>query len=316
MEIRPVRLAASLAALFVIASAVGAIKWAPNFPAALNQAKAAKKLVMVEFYTSWDVNGKDKSGTPLLNWCGKLEKETFADPSAQKVIAKFIAVRVNVEKEGKDLGTKFHVTNYPTVLFLDGSENACGTIDGFESADEFVKHGNSFLKDYADFPGAEAKYKVNPKDLNAVSRLAAIYGDRYEIDKALAKLSEAEKLDPNNTSEKLSDAYSNIGDYYQNASKFDAAIPYFKKEAVTSKITDKRAYGYLSIVACYFSKDAPTDPGEAPSAGEIKSIRDDFKILKDYVTTTLALPNLKKEDRQIATQDLTEIDNFLGGTGG
>ncbi|HTQ10588.1 MAG TPA: hypothetical protein VMI31_10990 [Fimbriimonadaceae bacterium] len=320
IKVNSSRLVAALAASLVAASAFGAVKWQPSFAAAEKQAKASNKLIMVEFYTSWSVNGKDQSGEPLANWCGRMEKETLADATSQKVIAKLIPVRVNIEKEGQALGAKFDVKNYPTLLFLDPSENSCGVIDGFETADEFVKHANSFLKDYADFPAAQAKHQADPKNLDAVARLAAIYADRYQIDMALTLLGKAEKLDPTNASGKLTDVYSNVGDYYQNASKFDAAIPYFKKEEETSKLTDKRAYGYLSIAACYFSKDNPADPSDINPA-LVAKIRENFMAAKPFVDACLKLPNLKDADKKIADDDMKQIQQITrlpddGGDGG
>src|SRR5579862_1386857 len=205
MQNKLIRFALGALAVGAAASSFAQIKWAPNFQAALAQAKASNKLLMVEFYTAWDANGK------------KLEEGTFKDNTAEEVAAKYVPVRVNVEKEGKDLGAKFHITNYPTVLFIDHSENVIGIIDGYETPDEFVKHGNSFLKDYSEFPGYEAKYKANSKNLDAIAHLGVIYANRYQIAPALSKLAEAEKIDPNNATDKLSDLYNFIADYYQNA---------------------------------------------------------------------------------------------------
>src|SRR5579862_7939897 len=304
MQKNSMRTLVALAIVASAATALGQIKWMPSSQAALDHAKETNRLVMVEFYATWDKNSQN------------LDTATFGDKAAQGVANKFVPVRVNVDKEGKDLAGKFHVTNYPTVLFMDKSQKVDGIIDGFEDATEFIKHGNSFLQDYADEPAAEKKYKANPKNLDAVARLGAIYADRYQIAPALNKLAEAERLDPNNASGKLTDMYSNIGDYYQNASQYEPAVKYFKKEAETSKLTDKRAYGYLSIVACYFSMDVPSDPNQAPTPEEVKKIREHFKVLRDYVKTTLALPNLKKEDRDIADQDLNQIETLLQATGG
>ncbi|HVT10860.1 MAG TPA: thioredoxin fold domain-containing protein [Fimbriimonadaceae bacterium] len=304
------RILAGLAVLAAAAVATAQIKWVPNFQTAMKRAKATHKAVMIEFYTAWDLDPTYRENTPGQ----QLEHETFADKAAQAVANKFVPVRIDVEKEGKDLGKKYHITNYPTVLFLDNKENVIGIIDGFEPAEEFVKHGNSFLRDLADYPSTWAKYKKNKKNLAAVTRLGEIYANRYDIDQALQKLAEAEKIDPANKTGKLSDLYNNIADYYQNASKYDPAIKYFKKTAETSKVTDKLAYANLSIVACYFSKDVPSDPSAQPDAPTIKKIRANFAAAKPYVEATLKLPHLKAEDRQIAVQDQRQIDQVLGGT--
>jgi len=289
----------------MVASAVADIKWVSTYPNALNQAKATKKLVMVEFYATWDKYGH------------QLESQTFANHTAQAVANKYVPVRVNVEKEGKELATKFHISNYPTLLFLDKNENAVGIIDGFESPDEFVKHGNTFLKDYADFGPAQAKYRSNPKNLDAITRLGVIYGDRYQISAALEKLAEAEKLDPANSTDKLSDLYNAVADHYQNASKFDEAIKYFQRAVDTSKVTDKRAYGYLSIVTCYFTMDAPADPqpGLEVPVNPIK-LKEHLEKALPYVKACMKLPNLKEEDKNLARNYLDNINRILDGLKG
>ncbi|HWA83357.1 MAG TPA: thioredoxin family protein, partial [Fimbriimonadaceae bacterium] len=276
MQTKLMRILAGLLAVGVATVSMAQIKWVPNFQTAMKRAKATNKAVMIEFYTAWDLDPNYHENSPGQ----QLEHETFADKAAQTVANKFVPVRIDVEKEGKDLGKKFHITNYPTVLFLDNKENVIGIIDGFESADEFVKHGNSFLKDLADYPATFAKYKKNKKNLIAVARLGEIYANRYDIENALQKMAEAEKIDPANKTGKLSDMYNNIADYYQNASKYEPAIKYFKKTAETSKVTDKIAYANLSIVACYFSKDVPADLSAPPDAPTIKKIRANLTAAK------------------------------------
>ncbi len=293
----------TLAAAVAACSAFGDIKWAATYKAAMDQAKTGRKLVMVEFYATWDSNSQH------------LEQGTFSDKTAQGIIGKCVPVRINIEKEGKDLGKKFHITNYPTVLFVDNAENVAGIIDGYETPDEFVKHGKAFLKDHADLPGVEAKYKSNSKDLDAITHLGVIYADRYQIQPALGKLAEAQKIDPSNKTDKLSDLYNDVADYYQNAGQYDPAIKYFKVAAETSKTTDKRAYGYLSIVACYLSM-AQLDPSidyEKPITPE--QGRAFLKAAQPYVEAALKLPNLKPDDMKIAKDDKSAIERILRGVG-
>src|SRR4051812_44159109 len=128
MQKKLMRLGVGLFSACAAVSALAQIRWAQNYPAALNQAKGTNKLVMVEFYTDWDVWGK------------RLETQTFSDKKVIALSGKVIPVRVNVEGTGRDLGKKFKITNYPTLVFVDKNGNDVGTIDGYEGPDEFVKH--------------------------------------------------------------------------------------------------------------------------------------------------------------------------------
>jgi tetratricopeptide (TPR) repeat protein len=297
MQSNLLRLGAGFLATVAACSALGQIKWAPTFSAAMTEAKSSNKLIMIEFYASWDQFGH------------RLETDTFSEPPAQAVANKFVPVRLNVEKEGKELGAKFHITNYPTVLFIDRNENVVGVIDGYETSDEFVKHGNTFLKDEKELPGLEVKYRSHPKNIDAVTGIGVVYADRYQIADALEKASEAEKIDPTNKSDKITDLYNAIGDYYQNASNFDPAIKYFQK-AINSRVTDKKAYAYLSIVTCYFSlaqldglqHDDPITPDKG---------RGYLKLAKPYLDACQKL-SLKDEDKKIADGYRNIINAALG----
>lgn len=297
MRTLSLRAASALALVLAAGLSFAAIPWAPSYKSALATAKKAKKLVMVECYTTWDPWGK------------KLEADTFSDPAVEKVIRKFVPVRMEVENKEKAFGARYHVTNYPTVLFLDPHEKVVGVIDGFEQPEDFIKHANAFLKDYADFPKTAARAAKHPKDVAAVARLGEIYATRYDIAPALAKLKQAEALDPNNRADKLTKLYNAVGDYYQNASRFTTAIPYFQKAGNTSKSTDQRAYGYLSIVSCYFSMVQDEKGTPETKIGYVKSAI-------ALCEKTLKLPNLKAEDRKIANDYLTAAKRAVDSAGG
>lgn len=302
MQTKLMRIVVGLLAAGAAVAALAQIKWVPTYKAALKQAKTTKKIVMIEFYTAWDLDPNYVKDSPGQ----KLENDTFKDPYAQKVANKFVPVRLNVEKEGKELGKKFHITNYPTVLFVDSNENAVGIIDGYEDATEFIKHGNQFIKDYADMPKMESALKHNSKNLAAIARLGTIYANRYQIATALAHLKKAEEIDPKNGTDRLSGLYNAVGDYYQSASQFDSAIPYFQKSADTAKTTDDRAYGYLSIVTCYLTIDPPDSPKNANRL--VANMKKSVPMLQ----ACLGLPKLKDDDKKLAEQMLrlaTAISN-------
>jgi tetratricopeptide (TPR) repeat protein len=298
MQTKLTRFALGLATAGLAASSFAQIKWAANYQEALSQAKASNKLVMVEFYTAWDPNGK------------RLDSDTFSKADVVALTKKLVPVRVNVEKEGVDLGKKFHITNYPTVLFVNSEQKDVGTIDGYESDSEFVKHVNTFIQDAANEPKLLAKYKSNPKDLDAITGLGTIEANRYHIAAALAKLSEAEAMDAKNSKGKMSDLENAIGDYYQNGRQFEKAIAHFKKVGDTSNVTDKKAYALLSIATCYMTMDQPEDPA-SDARPDFPKILEHFKAALPYLKQTLTLPKLKAEDRKIATDDIKGVDDGM-----
>lgn len=294
-------------AALVAAVSMADIKWVGSHAAAVKQAKASKKLVMIEFYAKWDLDGNRSAA-----WSGRMENDTFAQPAVQKTIAKFVPVRLDVEKEGKALAQKYTVTKYPTILFLDANGADMGRIDGYEQADEFNKHAETFLKDYNREAGLRAKLAKSPRDLDTITALGVMEANRYKVAPAIAFLRKAEAIDPVNKTGKLSDLYSAIADIHQNASQYDQAIAFFKKSADTSTKTTPKAYALLSIATCYMSKEGDLDPNASLN---MKTRRDNaiknFKLALPYVQQTLKLPGLSKEDRQIAESDLEQINEVL-----
>jgi len=101
-----------------------------EYDSALEQAKADRKLVLVDFYTDW------------CGWCKKLDRDTYSNQNVQIRLAKdFILVKVNPEKsaEGKKLAQQFGVHGYPFVAVVDADGNKISQIAGYKPAFEFLQ---------------------------------------------------------------------------------------------------------------------------------------------------------------------------------
>lgn len=83
------------------------------FEAATKAATAEGKLVMIDFYTTW------------CEPCKRLDKETWTDASVGKLMGeKAVALKLDAEKEGRELAKRYKIDAYPTTLVLkpDGTE--------------------------------------------------------------------------------------------------------------------------------------------------------------------------------------------------
>ncbi|MFD2933800.1 thioredoxin family protein [Spirosoma flavum] len=80
-----------------------------NFCQILTQANLRNRPVFINVSTSWCVP------------CKKMEKEAFSTPSiVRKINDHFIAYKIDAEKgEGESIARKYHVTAYPTLVFLN-----------------------------------------------------------------------------------------------------------------------------------------------------------------------------------------------------
>lgn len=109
----------------------GGIPWTHDLEAALAQARAEKKPVMIDFWAEWCAA------------CKELDRHTFTDPAVQAEAERFIAVKIDGTIEDESILAiydRFGVQGLPTVLFLDSSGNTLDQprITGFLEAPRFL----------------------------------------------------------------------------------------------------------------------------------------------------------------------------------
>jgi protein disulfide-isomerase len=100
------------------------IEWNADYTEALQLSKQTKKPVLLLF-----------TGSGWCSYCNKLEKEVFATPQfAAAAQNDYIFVKMDFSSKGAprhpvfyqqhtDLGSKFNITGFPTVILLDQNEN-------------------------------------------------------------------------------------------------------------------------------------------------------------------------------------------------
>ena len=103
------------------------------------QAKAQKKLIFVDIYTTW------------CGPCKEMDKKTFTDPSVgDKFNARFINYKIDAEKGfGINLAKRYNVTSYPTCLFIDANENPVYKQEGLLRAPDLLKEADMVLNNQA-----------------------------------------------------------------------------------------------------------------------------------------------------------------------
>ena len=83
------------------------------FEEACAAASREGKIVLIDFYTTW------------CEPCKRLDAQTWSDPGVGELVdPKAIALKLDAEKEGRELARRFKISAYPTVLLLkpDGTE--------------------------------------------------------------------------------------------------------------------------------------------------------------------------------------------------
>ncbi len=118
------------------------IKWLNNFEQALSIAKSENKPIMLFIHTTW------------CGWCREYENVTFKDKDIIKEAQNFVPVEIDAEKdaEGTSLRSRYNIRAYPTVLFLDPSDNILDgreyklRIDGYLQPHIFIQPMKEALK--------------------------------------------------------------------------------------------------------------------------------------------------------------------------
>jgi thioredoxin-related protein len=98
----------------------GSGEWITNLPAALKEARASGRKVLVDF-----------SGSDWCGWCIKLDKEVFSKTAFKDFAKKNLVLVIidfprsksqssAVKAANRQLVQKYGVRGYPTVLLLDG----------------------------------------------------------------------------------------------------------------------------------------------------------------------------------------------------
>lgn len=97
-----------------------------NYAEALKAAKAENKLIFIDFYTTW------------CGPCKMMMKNVFPQPQVGDYFNnKYVCIKLDAEKEGKELAKRFEVKAYPTFVVVDTTDKVIfkkegGNYDGMK----------------------------------------------------------------------------------------------------------------------------------------------------------------------------------------
>lgn len=140
----------------------GKIPWFQGtFGEALARAASEKKLVFVDFWTTW------------CGWCKKLDADTYPNAAVGKAMAAFVNVRVDAEAgEGVELAQRYAAHGFPTLVVVGGDEQEIDRIVGYLPPEPFEKEIRRILSGEGTLPALRKAADANPDDLKAALALA------------------------------------------------------------------------------------------------------------------------------------------------
>lgn len=153
----------------------GGIAWAPSFETAIGQARAERRYVMVDFYTSW------------CGWCRRLAGQTYQDPGVVARVSRMVAVRIDGDRN-RELAAKYGVSAYPTVLFLNPDATVRHTSRGFQAPEAFLQTLERATASESETFALETRVRFDPKDSEARLQLAELLALGDEHGRAAAHL--------------------------------------------------------------------------------------------------------------------------------
>ena len=106
--------------------------WVTDYKKAQEDAKAGKKLMLLEFI-----------GSDWCGWCMKLDKEVFSTPEFQNYASRnLILVKVDfprrrpqteaLKKQNEQLAQKYDIQGFPTIIVLNGQGEKLGELGYME----------------------------------------------------------------------------------------------------------------------------------------------------------------------------------------
>lgn len=169
-----------------------------TFTEVMEKAKQQKKIVFIDFYTTW------------CGPCKVVAETVFPDPAFGECYnSKFINYQIDAEKgEGIDLAKKYNIKAYPSFLYIDADGVVISRLVGGKSIDEFIEQANNVNK-FAKYGGVDkmiSDYKNGVRDLDMLK-------DYYKYVSNDEKPSVLVKLLSAMTDEQLLDANNKYFDY-------------------------------------------------------------------------------------------------------
>lgn len=102
------------------------IAWLTDYDAALAQARADGKPVVIDFFATW------------CGPCKMMERDTFTDANVQKRVADFVPLKIDVDRQ-PEIAQRYGIEGLPTTMVVDAEGKPVTTAVGYLDPERFLK---------------------------------------------------------------------------------------------------------------------------------------------------------------------------------
>ena len=132
-----------------------------SFDEALAAAKQEKKLVFIDFFTTW------------CGPCRMMANKVFPEKLVGDYMnANFIPLKLDAEKEGLELSKRFGVKAYPTFVLIDAEGKEVGKVTGMMDGPVFIEKLKAALDPEQNPARIKARYESGERTPKVVNNYA------------------------------------------------------------------------------------------------------------------------------------------------
>ncbi|PKQ63261.1 hypothetical protein BZG01_16190 [Labilibaculum manganireducens] len=159
-----------------------------TFTEALAKAKAENKPMFIDVFTSW------------CGPCKKLSKEVFTQKAVGDYFNKsFVSFKLQTDKketDNKEIADRYHVTAYPTLMWVDGEGELLHLAVGFHEVDKLLTEAKKVFDEDKRVGSSITKWNNGDHSLSvAMNYFAFDKNSKGEFEEYFKGLSEKQKLD-------------------------------------------------------------------------------------------------------------------------
>ena len=158
-----------------------------TYEEAVEAAKTEGKQLFIDFYTDW------------CGPCKMMEREVFPQKEVGDYLnSRFVCIKLNAEKEGKEKAGLWEVKAYPTFVIVDTLQNVVAKKEGGATPEKFV---------------AAISRAIDPE--RAPERLVARYEAGERTPRLIEDYADMKLEEGNHSDEALQEVSKIIGDYFE-----------------------------------------------------------------------------------------------------